>query len=276
MTHPQCSVVLAFAFLAVACGQDELSPADVVLGETTLVVIVNPQVNELNSASVPSPGASRGGVTVSVDGGPSAVTDSIGAVVLPRVAAGKLTLRFSGSDASLAITVEQRELRELAVSLTASSAQVMAEVRYPSGGQVVEITPTRPIAEVNQALNGSDRIVLFRGGKYTGDLQLNGSNVSLFGRSPNRGIAEFWGSVTVTGNNNRIRGARVRGKLLLNGSGNAVTFSDVHGETVSDGHAGVFLNSKSTCRGAMLTGDNLTVLGNDFVLSTGCGIEEPE
>jgi hypothetical protein len=253
--------ILAVALLVSACGDESSSPTDVVLGETTLVIIVNPRVNDLNSASVSPPGSSRQGVKVSVEGGPSATTDAEGVAVLPRVATGQLTLRFSGSSAPLIVNVAEKDLRELAVSVTDASARVMAEIHYPFGGQVVEVTPTLSIAEVNQALNGSDKIVLFRGGTYTGDIQFNGSNVILFGEGPNGGRVTLTGNVTLNGSNSRIRGARVTGQLSLNGSGNGLTFSQVIGKAVSDGSDGVFISNRF-CGEVLLTGGNLTVLEN--------------
>lgn len=253
-------LVLAVSLLAVACGGSS-SPTDVVLGETTLVVIVNPRLNDLNSASVPPPGSSRQGVKVSVEGGPSATTDAEGVAVLPRVASGQLTLRFSGSSAPLSVNIVEKELLELAVSMTDASARVMAENRYPFGGQVVEVTPTMSITEVNQALNGSNKIVLFRGGTYTGDIQFNGSNVVLFGEGANGGRVTLQGNVTLNGSNSRIRGARVTGQLSLYGSGNGLTFSQVVGKSLSDGSDGVFIGNR-LCGEVLLTGGNLKVLEN--------------
>lgn len=252
---------LTLALLASACGDEPSSPTDVVLGETTLVVVVNPRLNSLNSAAVPPPGSSRAGVKVSVDDGPSATTDAEGVAVLPRVAAGQLTLRFSGSDALLVVNVVEKDLRELAVSVTDASARVMADLRYPFGGQVVEVTPTMSITEVNEALNGSNRIVLLRGGTYTGDIQFNGSNVSLFGEGPNGGRVTLTGNVTLNGSDNRIRGARVTGQLSISGSGNGLTFSQIAGKASSDGSDGVFIGNRF-CGEVQLTGGNLTVLEN--------------
>jgi hypothetical protein len=200
-------------------------------------------------------------VKVSVEDGPSATTDAEGVAVLPRVASGPLTLRFSGSGASLVVNVVEKDLRELAVSVTDTTARVMADVRYPFGGQVVEVTPTMSITEVNQALNGSNRIVLLRGGTYTGDIQFNGSNVTLFGEGVNGGRVTLTGNVTVNGSNTRVRGARVTGLLSISGSGNGLTFSQIIGKAVSDGSDGTFISNRF-CGELQLSGGNLTVLEN--------------
>lgn len=254
-------LALICALLVSACGEDTPPPTDVVLGETTLIVLVNPRLNTLNSAAVPPPGASRAGVKVSVEGGPSATTDAEGVAVLPGVAAGQLSLRFSGSDTPLLVNVVEKDLRELAVSVTDAGPRVMAELRYPFGGQVVEVKPEMSISEVNQVLNGSNRIVLFRGGSYTGDIQFNGSSVILFGEGPNGGRVTLTGNVSLNGSNNRIRGARVTGQLSMNGSGNGLTFSQLNGKAVSDGSDGVFLGNRF-CGEVRLSGGNLTVLEN--------------
>lgn len=259
MRSPLC-LVLALSLLATACG-DGGSPTDVVLGETTLIVIVNPRVNTLNSASVATPGSRRRGVTVSLEGGPTAVSDANGVAVLTRLEPGQRTLRFSGSSAPLVLNIADKDLRELAVSVTDSAASVVADVRYPFGGEVVEVRPSMSIAEVNQALNGSNRIVLFRGGTYTGDIQFNGSNVTLFGEGTSGGRVTLSGNVILNGSNGRIRGTRVTGRLSFNGSGNGLTFSQVLGELVSDGSDNTFLHNR-LCSGVTLSGGNLRVLEN--------------
>jgi hypothetical protein len=268
------SLFLTLSLLMAACGDETSSPTNVVLGETTLIIIVNPRLNTLNSASVAAPGTKREGVTVSIEGGPSATSDAEGIAVLTRLEAGPRTLRFSGSSASLEVNVVAKDLRELAVSVTDSAASVMADLRYPFGGEVVEVNPSMPLSEVNQALNGSNRIVLFRGGTYTGDLQFNGSNVVLFGEGPSGGQVTLKGNVSLNGSNTRIRGTRVTGRLSINGSGNGLSFSQVDGQLASDGSDGVFLGNLF-CGEATMTGGNLRVLENEGAAplprpATGC------
>jgi hypothetical protein len=255
-------LALVFALLASGCSDETTDdPTDVVLGETTLVIVVNPRVNTLNSASLAAPGTRRDGVTVSIEDGPSATSDVDGIAVLTRVEPGTRTLRFSGSSGTLSVNVVDKDLRELAVSVTDTAASVMADVRYPFGGEVVEVMPTMSIAQVNQALNGSNRIVLFRGGTYTGNIEFNGSNVFLFGEGASGGRVTLTGDVTLNGSNSRIRGTRVTGRLSVNGSGNGVTFSQVVGTFQSDGSDGVFLSNR-LCGDVIISGGNLRVLEN--------------
>jgi hypothetical protein len=246
------------ALLLAACGP--ASPTDVELGETTLVVVVNPTVDAPNNASVPAPGSARSALALSVDDGPSATTDAAGVAVLARVPAGRRTLRLPGG-ASLQVDVVEGTLREVAVALSGSSAQLMAEVPYGVGQTVVEVTPSTPPAEVNAALNRSNALVLFRGGTYRGDLTFNGSNTTLFGEGPRGGTVTLEGNVTVNGSASRIRGARVTGTLSLKGSDNGLSFSRVSGRLTSDGSDVVLLGNQ-LCGGTGVTGSSVAVLGN--------------
>ena len=102
----------------------------------------------------------------------------------------------------------------------------MSDVRYPFAGlQVVEVNQQMPIAEVNAAHNGSNRIVLFAGGTYAGNIVFSGSGVTLFGAGVTGGEVSLTGNVEVNGSDNRIRGTRIAGNLLMNGSSNGLSFS---------------------------------------------------
>lgn len=250
-------VVLA---AAMACSDDTpTDPTDVTLGETTFVVLVNPVVNDDNQESVATPGTSQSGVSVSVAGGPSGSTGADGVVVLSPVEPGSKTLSVGGSDVTVSIVAE--DLRELAIALDGGSATVMVNLLYEFGGQVVEITPTMSLTDVNNALSQSNTIVLFGAGTYTGDLQFSGSNVTLFGAGTTGGSVTLNGNVTVEGSGNRIRGARVTGNLSISGSSVGVTFSQVVGDLLIDGSAATLLNN-SFCGAVTIAGGGLKALGN--------------
>ena len=245
---------------ALACGSDTgTEPTEVTLGETTFVVLVNPIVNDDNAASVPTPGSAQSGVSVSVAGGPSGSTNASGVVVLSQVEPGSKTLSVGGSDVT--VTIADKDLRELAIALDGGSASVMANVRYAFGGQVVEITPSMSLAEVNSALSQSNTIVFFRAGTYTGDLQFSGSNVTLFGEGPTGGTVTLSGNITVDGSGNRIRGARITGDLSIPGSNVGISFSRVVGDLQLDGSNATLLNN-SFCGSVTIAGSGLTALGN--------------
>ena len=245
---------------ALACGGDTgTEPTEVTLGETTFVVLVNPIVNDDNGAPVPTPGTTQSGVNVSVAGGPSGSTNASGVVVLSQVAPGSKTLSVGGSDVT--VSIADKDLREVAIALDGGSASVMANVRYAFGGQVVEITPSMSLAEVNSALSQSNTIVFFGAGTYTGDLQFTGSDVTLFGEGATGGTVTLNGNVTVDGSSNRIRGARITGDLSIPGSDVGISFSRVVGDLQLAGSDATLLNN-SFCGTVTIEGSGLTALGN--------------
>ncbi|MDQ3263139.1 MAG: hypothetical protein M3Y59_05690 [Myxococcota bacterium] len=252
-------VLLAFAGLTgCQCGQVP-DPTNVELGETALVVVLNPRINDLNSATVPAPGAQVSGVSVTL-GTEDFVTGASGIAVFGGLDGGVTALEIG--QGSLPLTLVEGELRELAVASSGSSLQPMADVRYDfNGTEVVELDAGMSITAVNAALNGSNRIVLVRGGTYQGDLVFNGSNVTLFGEGASGGRVTLDGNVEVNGSGNRIRGARITGDLLVDGSGFALTFSRVEGATTVTGSDNVLLHNR-LCGTTAISGGNLTVLEN--------------
>lgn len=260
------AVLLSFALWLTACGAAPVpssqGPTAVVLGETTLLVVVNPVVNDRNQKTIAMPGTLREGIVVSVDGGASVLTGTDGIAVLAKVSPGDRVLSFSNSSATVPVTVVDRELRELAVSISGDGAQLISDVRYPFAGlQVLEVDPQMPITQVNAALNGSNRIVLFSGGTYTGDIVFSGSGVTLFGAGVTGGAVSINGKVEMNGSNNRIRGTRIGGNLLMNGGSNGLSFSSTVQELRSDGSSAVFVGNR-ICGAVAITGTNLTFLGN--------------
>ncbi len=255
------SLALAGAF---ACGDDTgTSPTDVTFGETSFVVVVNPPVNDLNEAAVPPPGSIRQGVTVAVDGGPTGVTDAAGVPVLAPVAAGSRAISVSdgGNTGEVSVSIAEADLRELAIALDAGGTAVMADVGYPFGGQVIEVTPSMSVDLVNDALAQSNRIVFFRAGTYTGDLVFSGSDVTLFGEGPAGGRVTLDGNVVVDGSRNRIRGVWITGDLAVPGSDFGLSFSQVAGALEVDGSNAVLL-SNAFCGMIDISGSGTTALGN--------------
>ena len=244
---------------ALACGSDTITdPIDVPFGQTTFVVLVNPVVNDDNAEVVPTPGTTQSGVSVSVAGGPSASTDANGVVVLSPIQAGLRTLSADGSDVS--VSIADKDLREVAIAVD-GAASVMADIQYAFGGQVIEITPSMSLAEVNSALAQSGTIVFFGAGSYTGDLVFSGSNVTLFGEGATGGSVTLNGNVTIEGSGNRIRGARITGSLSVPGSSVGISFSRVAGDVQLDGSNATLLNN-AFCGTMTIAGSNLTALGN--------------
>jgi hypothetical protein len=247
-----------------ACGDGgDGDPADVLFGETTFVVVLNPVVNDANEAQVPSPGVERAGVLVASDDGPGDVTDPGGVVTLAGVGAGGRTLTLSGAgiDAALGLEIDDGDLREVAIAVGGDGASVMSEVVWAFGNDVVEIEPGMSNAAVNEALAASGSVVFFAGGTYTGDLVFAGSDVTLFGDGPYGGRVVLDGSVTIEGSSNRIRGAIITGDLDIPGSDVSVSFTRVAGQLTVDGSSGVLLYN-DFCGPVSIGGSGVTALDN--------------
>lgn len=256
------SAALFVGLAVVACG-DGTGPTDVPFGVTTFVVLVNPRVNDANQPTVPTPGTTQSGVSVSVAGGPSGTTDASGIAVLSPVTPGAKTISVSGGGATgqANASIADKDLREVAVALSGNTAQIMANILYGFGGTVVELSPSMPLSEVNAALAQSNTIVFFAAGTYTGDLTFSGSNVTLFGEGNQGGQVTLNGNVTVGGSANRIRGARITGNLSVPGSNFGMSFSRVSGTFNLAGSNGTLLNNRF-CGTATISGSGTTLLGN--------------
>ena len=255
------AVPLAFGL---ACGGDgPTDPPGAVYGETTVVYVMNPVVNDVNAAAVPATGTSRSGVDITVTAGPSGTTGTNGELVLTPLTAGVRPVSFSAGAATgqLDLDIAQGDLREIAVALDGSGAGEMANVRYEFGGTLVEITPTMTIAQVNTELARSNLIVFLRAGTYQGDLNFSGSNVTLFGQGSQGGTVTINGNVTVSGSFNRLRGARITGNLSVPGSGAGISYSSVTGTLTLGGSNAVLLNN-AFCGTATVSGSGLLALGN--------------
>ncbi len=89
--------------VAAASGGNPTAPSSVnaiPYGTTTFVILVNPVINTLSQAAMPSPGSVRAGVGAAITDGSSATTGSSGVAVLDPVTAGSRTLTLSGSGLS--------------------------------------------------------------------------------------------------------------------------------------------------------------------------------
>jgi hypothetical protein len=249
---------------ALACGGDgPTDPPDAVYGETTVVYVLNPVVNDVNAVTVPTPGSARSDVQVAVSGGPQGTTGATGDLALAPSPTGARPVSFNAgtSTGQLSLDIAQGDLREIAVALDDAGVSTMADIRYIFGGTVVEISPTMSIAEVNTELSRSNLIVFLRAGTYTGDLNFSGSNVTLFGEGAQGGGVTINGNVTVIGSGNRLRGARIAGNLSVGGSGAGVSYSRVTGALIVDGSNTVLLNNQF-CGSVSVTGSGMLALGN--------------
>ena len=257
--------ILSAAALIAACGgttDTANDPTNVAFGTTAIVVVVNPPINDGNAKAVAAPGATRAGVKVSTDDGLAATTDAAGVAVLAPVTPGARTLTFAGASATgtVAVTIANGALLELAVASDASRAQTMVTVDYKTD-QAVQVAPSMTTADVNAILKVSDRVVFFAGGHYAGDLDFSASRVTLFGEGALGGRVFFDGNLKVTGSDNRIRGTHVVGNLTIMGSGVGVSFSRVDGTIAAAASDGRLL-ANALCGADTVTGSGTIVVGN--------------
>lgn len=230
MTSPRVALPAVTAALLAACGGDDgttIDPTDVPFGTTAIVVVVNPTINDANrDATVPTPGTTVAGVTLTTDDGVTATTGPDGIAVLAPVTAGARTITVSGaiSGGTFNVMAADKALREVAIAADAGRADVMVTVDYKAD-QAFEVTPAMTNAQVNDVLAVSDRVVFFRGGNYVGDLTFGGSRVTLFGEGALGGQVVLDGDLHVTGSDSRIRGTHITGAVTIPGSGVGLSFS---------------------------------------------------
>jgi hypothetical protein len=263
-------LVGAVAMFGTACGSGSSNntpdagndPTKVRFGDTVLVVVLNPTVNDANTVTVPAPGTARAGVTLTTDDGVTTTTGTSGIAVLGPLSPGSrvVTLAGSGLTGTFSVMVADGELREIAVAAAGAQADIMVEIDYKSGA-ITEVSPTMSNSEVNQALEVSDTVVFFQGGTYEGDLDFSGSRVTLFGAGVLGGEVILNGHVTISGSDSRIRGTQITGSLTVPASGVGLSFSQVDGATQSVGSDATFL-ANALCGGVSLTGSGTIVLGN--------------
>jgi len=260
--------VLCTILAACGGGGGGIDPTDVAFGDTAIVVVVNPAINDANDRSVPQPGTARSGVELSSDDGISATSNGDGVAVLAPLTAGTRTIAVSGGgiDASFDVTIADGALLEVALAADGSRAEVMLSIDYRSD-QVIELTPDMSNQAVNDALATSDRVVFFGGGTYTGDLDFSGSRVTLFGEGALGGQVTIDGNLTVSGSDSRIRGTRITGDLAIPASGVGISFSSVDGSAQSEG-SDAYLLDNALCGGATITGSGSIVLGNAGIAPT--------
>jgi hypothetical protein len=259
--------LLGFACVVCACGGDdpatvEVDPTDVTFGDTALVVVVNPEINDANRRTVPMPGATRMNLVVTSDDGIADTTGADGIAVLAPLTAGMRTFTITGGgvDATFTVMLTQGALREVALAADGARAELMANIDYKSD-QAFEITPGMTNPQVNDALKVSDRVVFIRGGTYVGDLDFSGSRVTLFGEGVLGGSVVLQGNITISGSDSRLRGTKITGNVTMPASGLGLSFSRIDGTANATGSDAKLL-ANSLCGGATITGSGSLALGN--------------
>lgn len=259
-------VLIQLVVLAGACGgehggADASDPTDPRFA-TALVVVLNPAINDANRGAVPVPGAVRAGVTVLSDDGPGQITGNDGIAVLFPLSSGIRTVQLSGNGiaASFSVPMGPGTIREVAIAGDGGRADIMVDVSYTSD-TFIELGPTTPAAEINEALRVDDRLVFLRAGAFTGDLEISGSRVTLFGDGILGDTVTVQGNATISGSGSRIRGLHVTGNLSIPVNDAGVSFSRVDG-TMTAGGSNLTVLANALCGGAAITGFSSYFVGN--------------
>jgi hypothetical protein len=123
------------------------------------------------------------------------------------------------------------------------------------------------------------------GADITGDVTLDGNNVTLWGHGPD--VSVIGGDLNISKNNARVRGVRVRGNvtidhnnpslvdcviegdLIIHGNNVAVALCDVWGKTQIDGNNAVLVENR-VASAPEVTGNN-TVCTQNFAFDDGNG-----
>jgi hypothetical protein len=222
--------VLAALVLA-GCGA-ETPRATGRFGEvTSAVVVVNPIINQGSTTTV-TPGTRREGVVFKAADLEPVETDSTGLALVEELPTGTVTLDFDPGTYSFPVARE-KELYDVVVAYRDGQVQpLFPPVRYPIGGQVVELEPGDSIA---QAAATDDTIIMLAPGTYPGNFELRSEGVLIFGAwSPEDGpLSIIEGDVTVLGGANRIRGVKINGRLTSNANSLSVAFSDIASATIT-------------------------------------------
>jgi len=165
--------------------------------------------------------------------------------------------------ASFTFTVSaEKELYDIVLSYKDDTLQAITPVvRYPIGGNVIELTPGQSLAtEVTQ--DGS--IVMLQEGAYPADAMFNPEGVLVFGAwSASLGpLSVFDGDIDVRGGNNRMRGVHIDGTITSSANQFSAAFckftdANITGNTVS------LIRNEFTTGSATVPSSNAILVDNE-------------
>jgi hypothetical protein len=253
------------------CGDDDQPDGsagnrpDRPFGESAIITVVNPVVNEGHTGTVPSEhGTTRSGVFVDAVPGGEATSDSTGLAVVKGIAQGNLALGFDKGPTLPLTVVAAGDVYDLAVAYDGSNVATFDNfpIRYGVGGQIVEFATNAPPADVELALATNANIVFFRNGRYVGDLLITGDDVIFFGEGFSERQVVIEGSVVVKGGGVRIRGFTITGDLTVEGNTFGMSFTVVRGSTDIKGNAVAFLRN-GLCGSVTVPSSSASLLDND-------------
>lgn len=250
--------------------------ADRPFGDTAVVVVLNPAVNDGNTTTVPTSWSTqREGVVVDAVPGGSATTDATGLAVIEEVVAGEVEIQFDAGPLLGFQIVSNGDVYDLAAAYNGSEVAAYPNfpIRYGVGGEIVVFNSNASPDAVAQALSTNHNIVFFQNGTYHGDLLITGDDVIFFGEGFAERQVVIDGSVTVRGTGVRIRGFTITGNITLSGNDFGMAFTVVRGETQILGNAVAFLRN-AFYGPVTVPSSNATLLDNEGMSPLGDPAEE--
>lgn len=249
------------ALMVLGCGDDPpQSPGR--FGEvTSAVVVVNPVINQGSTTSVAS-GTERSGVEFKA-ANREGLTDSTGLALVEDLPTGTVELNFDPGTYSFQV-VQEKELYDVVVSYKDGVVQpLFPPVRYPIGGEVVEVEPGENIA---QAAANDGTIIVLKPGTYPGNFELRAAGVLIFGAwsALDGPLSVIEGNVTVLGGSNRMRGVKINGRLSSNANGFSAAFSDIASASIS-GNGVSLLRNRFTQGQASVPSSNAILVDNSGI-----------
>jgi hypothetical protein len=151
------------------------------------------------------------------------------------------------------------------IALSGSTAAFFdaTPIRYAVGKDsgAIFFAPGDPLSDIAARFAEDDRVVVLGPGIYKGDLTIDGKGVLLFGEGWAEHSVVIEGSITVNGEEVRLRGLTITGNLAAKGNNFGVSFSVVKGETNITGNAGAFVRNVF-CGATTVPSSNATLLDN--------------
>jgi hypothetical protein len=227
------------------CSDDDHKTKDLPFGDTAVVVVVNPVINDGNTVDVPVAYDETIVEGVAVDGvpGDDDISDPEGFAVLDALEVGDLEILFDGGPAVALVVAQQGDVMDLAVAYNGDAVEPFANfpIVYGVGADIVEFDTDADPTAVADALSTDSNIVFFEDGVYVGDLLVTGDNVIFFGEGFTERDVVIDGSVEVRGTGVRIRGFTITGDLDVHGNTFGMSFGVVYGNTAILGNSVSFL-----------------------------------
>jgi len=240
------------------CKKDDPSPTPIAgnFGEiTSAVIIVNPVINDGSTTTVTS-GPLREGVSISSGDLDPVSTDATGLAVIKGLPTGIVSLDFDIGSVSINV-VQDKELYDVVVSYKDNVTEIIEEIRYPIGGEVIVVDPG---GDLSGPFNTDNAIVVLGEGSFEGDYNITGEGILIFGTwSEADGTKSvFTGNIIVRGGGVRMRGLKIEGMLTVNANSYSAAFCDFNDADIKGNNVSLIRN--------VFSGDVVNVPSSSAVL----------